>query len=769
MNKYLLLLVAVILAGCSSPTSIPNPTLPPPPESPAAATLIPTPTSCAPCTSYQPIVTVPEAPQITAEQLVAPGALMGPGPSTFSWSPSGAVLAYVEPVDGSDVLWAYDADADEKRALLEPGDNPERITLSSAQWSPDSRSILMLGESALWLLDVESGELKSLGDSGGQTSAVFSPDGSQVAYAKDNDLFLIRIEDEAVTRLTQDGSDTVFNGTLDWVYDEELATRSAQPAYAFSPDGRWLVHLRLDETNVQNHSVTDYKPIPPALSYTRYPAVGTANPIASLSIIDLKSGQTSAIPLAGDFEYILPFFTWFPDSQETVFVTVNRDHTLLELRAWNPLTGKGRTVIQETDTAWVNENAYAAPLFLEDGDQFLWLSERDGFMHLYLYSRQGEPLRQLTQGDWMIDTPAWNLLIPGRPVYLDPEGTLAYFSATKDSPLERQIYRVNIASGALERISQKEGFHYGALSGDGQYLLDQFSDITTPPVTSVIKTTGTHLSILSERAGPTLDLPDVSREFITVKAHDGVDLYAQMVKPEDFDPTSKYPVIVHWYAGPTLQVVSNRYGATNLFNHIERDVLYTQAGFIVWRLDNRGSFGRGHAFETPIFGELGKAALEDQLAGIEYLRTLPYIDASRIGGDGKSFGGYMTLYALTNAPEVFKAGVVASAPTRWQYYDTIYTERYMRTPEQNPEGYAATDLISGVDRIQAVPLIIHGLNDTNVHLQNAINLIQALELAGKEFEFLPLPDLNHRYYGNALSTALSSSVDYFVRRLGNNQ
>ena len=190
---------------------------------------------------------------------------------------------------------------------------------------------------------------------------------------------------------------------------------------------------------------------------------------------------------------------------------------------------------------------------------------------------------------------------------------------------------------------------------------------------------------LAEAAGPALDLPQLTREFVTVKAHDGTDLYAQLVKPENFDPARKYPVVVHWYGGPGLQMVSNRYGTTNIFNIIERDVLYTQEGFLVWRLDNRGSFGRGHGFEAPIFGELGKAALDDQLAGIEYLKTLPYVDATRIGTDGKSFGGYMTFYALLHAPEVFRCGVAGAAPTDWSYYDTIYTERYMRTPKKNPE------------------------------------------------------------------------------------
>jgi dipeptidyl-peptidase-4 len=709
----------------------------------------------------------PSTAQITARQLVAPGALMGPGPSSFNWSPLGSTLAYVEPQGERPVLWAYDPGSDARRVLLDRGDNPDGIDLTSAQWSPRGDLLLLTGKTALWLLDAQTGELTALAQGGGKTSLTFSPDGKRIAFVQANDLYTLRLQDGQIARLTTDGSETIFNGTLDWVYEEELATRAAQPAYAWSPDGQWLVHLKLDETAVQNHSVTDYSQVPPALSYTRYPVAGSPNPDASLSMIALESGQASAVPLPDEAEYILPFFTWFPDSQEAIYVTVNREHSVLELRAFNPTTGAGRTLIKETDPAWVNENSYAAPLFLGDGSKFLWLSERDGFMHLYLYSRQGELVRQLTQGDWMIDTPAWNLLIAGRPVYVDPASKWAYFSATKNSPLERQIYRVDIASGVLEQVSQGAGFHFGALSGDGQYLVDQFSDVSTPPVTRILTADGADVRVLAQRAGPTLELPQVTREFLTIQAHDGVDLYAQLVKPEGFDPQHKYPVIVHWYAGPTLQMVSNRYGATNLFNHIERDVLYTQAGFLVWRLDNRGSFGRGHAFETPIAGELGKAALDDQLAGIEYLRTLPYVDASRIGCDGKSFGGYMTLYALIHAPDVFQAGVAGSAPTNWLYYDTIYTERYMQTPARNPAGYAATDLIAKADQIKVRPLIIHGLNDTNVHLQNSVNFIQALEALDKPFDFLPLPNLSHSYRGDGLVTALSASVDYFARYLGN--
>jgi dipeptidyl-peptidase-4 len=386
-------------------------------------------------------------------------------------------------------------------------------------------------------------------------------------------------------------------------------------------------------------------------------------------------------------------------------------------------------------------------------------------MHLYLYSRANGSVRQLTQGDWLIDTTPYGILTAGRPVYVDPAGTWAYVNATKQSPLERQIYRVDVGTGELQQLSDDPGFHAPALSGDGRYLVDQSSATDTPPVTSILDAAGGLVAQLAACAGPSLDLPAVQRESVTIEADDGTPLSCQMVKPEGFDPAKKYPVVVHWYGGPGLQLVSNRYGTTNIFNIIERDTLYTQAGYIVWRLDNRGAFGRGHAFEAPVYGELGPAALQDQLAGIDYLKTLPYVDATRIGTDGKSFGGFMTLYALLHAADVFRCGVAGSAPTDWSWYDTIYTERYMRTPAVNPGGYAATDLVAIADQLQAAPLIISGTADTNVHLQNSMNFIRVLEHTDKPYVFVPLVGYDHSYKGDGLVTALAASVDYFEDEL----
>jgi dipeptidyl-peptidase-4 len=712
---------------------------------------------------------------ITARQLTGPNALVGPGPSGINWSPSGAELTYVEARGDSNILYLR-GPSGEKQVLLDPSTQPDNIDPTTAQWSPDTPAasgtggasrgtILLVGDTSLWLLDVASRAIKPIAKGGSKTSVMFSPDGKEITYVTGNDLYSVPTGGGQPRRLTTDGSEAIYNGVLDWVYTEELATRDAQPAYATSPDGSRMFYLKLDDSGVQQHPVTDYDPVPPTTTYTRYPVAGSTNPKASLHVIARDGSQDQPVSMPQDTEYVLPFFTWTPDSKEAIYITVNREQNKLKLNAYDPATRSNRTVLQETDPDWINENNYAAPMFVEGGRSFLWLSERDGFMHLYLCSTDGNDTRQLTKGDWLIDTTPYGILTPGRPVHVDPSGTWAYFCCTKDGPLERQLYRVNIKTGELFRLSRRPGFNALALSGDGRYLAQQCSSVKVPPVTVISNADGTAAKVIAKCAGPSLDLPKVTREFVDVQAHDGTTLKAQMVKPENFDPKKKYGLVVHWYGGPGLQLVSNRYGTTNIFNIIERDVLYTQEGFIVWRLDNRGSFGRGHAFETPVYGHLGPAALDDQLAGIEYLRSLPYVDTSRIGTDGKSFGGFMTLYGLEQAPDVFHCGVAGSGPTRWDYYDTIYTERYMGTPQANPGGYAETDLIAAAEKVKASPLIIHGLADTNVHLQNSVNFIQALEHDDKPFDFVPLPNEDHHYEGDGLATALSQSAAYFALQL----
>jgi len=353
-----------------------------------------------------------------------------------------------------------------------------------------------------------------------------------------------------------------------------MASRAQQPVYAWSPDSHQLLYLSLDDSTVQNHPTTDFQLIPEEVSWIRYPMAGSPNPKPSLWCAHIGTEKKpQSIPFPVDAEYTLPFFAWTPGSGEVWFLAENRDHSLVRLQAWNPNTQSVCTVLQETDPYWINENNLTAPIFLPGGAEFLWLSERSGFMHLYLYQRNGQFVRQLTTGDWLVESVAWNLLIPNRAVQIDPAGQFAYFSSTKTSPLERQLFRLEISSGRLEQLSQDPGFHAGILSSNGYYLVEQFSNVNQPPLFSILQSDGTSKALLRQCAGSALNLPKLQREFITLKAHDGTELYAQLVKPENFNPSIRYPVVVHWYGGPTLQMLTNQYGATNLFNQIERDVL----------------------------------------------------------------------------------------------------------------------------------------------------------------------------------------------------
>lgn len=701
----------------------------------------------------------------TAKQVTAPNALAGPAPMNFAWSPSGSVLLYDKPAGNSAILVLHDAATGHERTLFDPRSRKEPIDITSAQWSPTGEFLLLSGGNSLWVLNTKTSKAKSFAiDKLPETGQTISPDGKRVAFVRNNNLIVYELATGKEVKLTQDGGPLVYNGALDWVYEEELATRAAQPAFEWSPNSKHILYMRLDDRQVQAHPTTNFGSVPPTIEWQRYPCAGSKNPSVSLYITDLN-GNEQVVPLAKDAEYVLPFFTWTPDSLGAIYMTLNREHTRLNLHSWNWQAAKDRVVLSESDQYWVNELFYSAPRFTSDGKTFLWLSERTGFFHLYRLRRDGTGGRPLTSGDWLIDPSAWVLLDPGQPFDFDEKTGWAYFSCTKNSPLERQVYRVKLDGSQLEQVTKENGTHFSLLSANGKYLVDQYSNIGTPPIISILQADGTPVRELGASAGPSLALPRLIRRFETVKAKDGTELYAQMVLPPDFDETKKYPVVVHWYGGPGLQLVTNSYGTLSLFQPIERDILYTQLGCIVWRLDNRGSFGRGHAFETPTFKKLGPIALSDQLDGIEYLKSLPYVDGTRIGCDGHSFGGFLSLFALTHAPDIFKCGVSGSPVTNWRLYDTIYTERYMRTPAENAAGYNETNLINSNLTLNVEPLIIHGLADTNVHLQNSVQFMNILMNNGKPYQFLALPNQNHDYAGTGLTECMAASAEYFARHL----
>jgi dipeptidyl-peptidase-4 len=702
--------------------------------------------------------------RLTVELVAHEGVLVSPRISSVQWRPGGQQISYLRREstgkEAVTILWIYDVGKKEERALLDGKGENQKLNLPSYQWSPQGNSLLLEGQDGLWLLDVASGQKKRL-TQGSEPAEYpsFSPTGDRVAFVKQDNLYVLDVAAASIKQLTRDGNENVLNGKLDWVYEEELANRAGGRSFEWSPDGKKIAYLRLDDTPVPLYPLTDYLSVHALLTRQRFPQPGDPNPVPSFHVVSVRDGaQQSWKPKATSphVEYFGPTFSWTADSQALSFLTLNRAQNELRVHLWDLASDSDHELLAEKDTYWIN--SLVPPRFLEDDQRFLWLSERDGWLHLYLYNRQGELLNQLTHGTWQIDPGS----IGDTPsLGVDAKGGWVYFQATEKDPCERQLYRVRLDGTGFERLSRESGTHALNLSPSGGYLIDTFSNIDEPPSIRLLKADGSFVAPLDQPKNRLGEYALAKTEFVEVTAVDGARLFARLVKPADFDARKKYPVVVNVYGGPHAQVVADRWGATSLFDH-----LLAQEGFLVWSLDNRGSAGRGHAWEFPIFNNLGRRELDDQLAGVVYLKSLPFVDANRLGIWGWSYGGFMTLYALTHAPDVFRCGAAGGPVTDWKLYDSIYTERYMRTPTENPEGYRASSPVEAADKLKAALLLIHGTDDDNVHMQNTLSLVSALVKARRPFELYLQPGQKHGFAGETVRAYLYDRLlDFFKKNL----
>lgn len=697
---------------------------------------------------------------LTVQDVVESRGIVAPGISALSWRPGREQLTFIRPPSpgnpGPSTLCAYDLERHSETVLFHPASGQEKLDLSSYQWSPRGDAILIEGENDLWLLDPHTGGLRRL-TQGGEVKEVptFSPVGDRIAFVKKHDLYVVDVKSGAVHQLTHDGSDTVYNGRLDWVYEEELANRSTARAYEWSPDGKRIAYLRLDDGPVPDYPITDFLATHVSLIHERFPQAGDPNPLPSLHVVAVDDPSTPPAALSlgrKQVEYFGPSFTWTLDGAAICFLTLNRAQTDVVVLRWQPQVGY-RALLAEQDPYWVN--SLEPPRFLKGRREFLWVSERDGWQHVYLYTAEGKLVRQITRGAWMLDRP----IFQDDPLFqLDAQENWLYFASTNPDPRERQLYRIHLDGSGMERITAEPGSHTLDLSPDGRFLVDRFSTPDTPPVTRLLKSNGTLAATIDASPDHLADYALGKREFLELKAPDGATLYAQLLKPADFDPHRKYPVLVDVYGGPHVQLVQKRWDPNGLYEQ-----LLAQNGFLVWTLDNRGSWGRGHAWESAIFENMGKHELEDQLTGVQYLKSLPYVDGGRIGIRGWSYGGYMTLYALTHAPTVFKCGAAGAPVTDWKFYDSIYTERYMRTPSENPVGYKNASPLEAAANLTARLLIIHGTSDDNVHLQNTINFLDVLIRAHKPYEFHLQPGQKHGFQGDIPRTYVDERILEFFK------
>jgi dipeptidyl-peptidase-4 len=688
------------------------------------------------------------------------GKLVVPGASRMGWRPASDDVSYVRRTaqgkEAAEGLYVYNTKSRSERLLMSRVPGKPGPNLMSYQWSPNGNAILLTGDHDLWLFDLKSGKLTRLtNDSDDEEDPTFSPQGDHIAFVKHNNIYVLDLKSCHAQALTQDGGPDVLNGKMDWVYQEEIANRTTGRSYAWSPDGTRIAYLQLDDRPVPRYPITDYLQVHVGLSWQRFPQSGDPNPIATFHVVntDGQPAHAASIPLPSEAEYVDPAFTWTPDSQEIAVATLNRHQTRLSLHLWNPKTGQDRALLTETDPYWIN--SLETPQFIAGGKEFLWLSERDGWLHLYRYSSDGRMMNPLGAGNWMIDIPIFQNVAT---VQVDEKQGWVYFISTKKDVRERHIYRVHLDGSGLTRITERAGVHGMNLSPDGQYILDSFSNVDTPPQTILLAADGTPIKTLTQMTSHLHEYSLSATQFLKIKAHDGATLYARMVKPVSFDPHKKYPVVVDVYGGPHVQLIEDRFGVTSWL-----DQYLAERGYLIWSLDNRGSWGRGHAWETPIFENMGHHELEDQLAGVDYLKSLPYVDSSRIGIFGWSYGGYMTLYSLTHAPGVFKCGIAGAPVTDWKFYDSIYTERYMRTPQENPQGYKTSSPLEAASQLRAKLFLIHGTSDDNVHMQNSMQFDEALITAGIPFDLYIQPGEKHGFSSKVSRAYLEKRLALFIK------
>jgi dipeptidyl-peptidase-4 len=701
---------------------------------------------------------------LTVEDFVRhPQDLYSMGARHASWRPGTDQVSYLvaegKGAEAQTVLHLMDAASGSDRVLYRAAVKDHKVVLDSYIWSPRGNALLVRCGKEYCLLREADGTVKQITHDGGEKEdADFSPDASRLAFVKGGNIDVLNLTTGRARPLTTDGNGTVMNGKLDWVYEEEMANRATGRAYEWSPDGRMIAYLRLDDGPVPQYPITDYLQTHATIKMQRFPQPGDANPAATFHVVTVRgsAAKTWNFPLPKGTEYLGPGFSWTLDSRRICVLTMNRDQTDLQVHAWDPVGGNDRVLVKEHDPYWIN--SLDPPHFLADGKRFLWLSERDGWLHLYLFDRQGRLLKQLTHGPWMIDHP---FFVDAPTFQVDEKSGWIYFVSTRKDPRQRQLERVRIDGQGLEQISKRAGEHSLDLSPNGEFLVDVYSNPVTPPVFHLRRASGEPLRILGKPVNHLGEYEMAATEFVEVKARDGSTLYARMAKPLNFDPAKKYPVVVYVYGGPHAQMVRDGWGVTSSI-----DQILAEKGYITWTLDNHGSWGRGHAFETPIFKNMGAHEMEDQLAGVDYLKTLPYVDTNRIGVWVWSYGGYFTLYLLTHAPQVFKCGVAGAPVTDWKFYDSIYTERYMRTPQQNPEGYKTSSPLAAASRLRARLLVIHGTSDDNVHMQNSINFIQALIQNGIPYSFYMQPGQKHGFAGVAPNLyRMNRIVDFFAANL----
>jgi len=581
---------------------------------------------------------------------------------------------------------------------------------------------------------------------GAEEEPTFSPDSRQVAFVRANDIYTVPASGGAERRLTSDGSAEVLNGKLDWVYQEEVYGRGNFRSYWWSADGRRIAFLRLDEKNVPKYTITDDVTTRPVFEVYPYPKAGDPNPVATLGVVEVASGAARFVDLGkyAGTDTLIVDVAWRPDGQ-VVFQVQDREQTWLDLNVADPATGAVTTLFREKTPAWVEPSG--SPRFLKDGS-FLWLSERDGWKHLYHYRADGTDPKQVTKGEWEV-----------RALYgVDEAARMAYFSSTDARAIDKFISRARLDGSGLTRISSTPGQHEANLNPSFTHYLDTWSDTKTPPQVRLRAADGRELRVVDANDVPALrEYRLASWEFLQVKTRDGFPMEAALLKPPGFDPSRKYPVYQHTYGGPHAPQVRNGWYSGSLFLQ-----LVAESGVVVFVCDNRSASGKGLVSSATAYKRMGPSELRDVEDGVAWLKSQPWVDPQRIGISGWSYGGFMAAYALTHSKS-FAMGIVGAPVVDWRNYDSIYTERVMLLPKNNEEGYRETSVLRAVKDLHGELLLMHGTIDDNVHPQNSLQLAYELQKAGKPFRMMMYPRNRHTFAEPLLIKHRAATMLDFIR------
>jgi len=589
----------------------------------------------------------------------------------------------------------------------------------------------------LFLLDLSSSSFERIGRAEDKISvARLSPDGRKVAFVRARDLWVYDVPSKAETRLTTDGSTTVVNGALSWVYWEEVFNHQ-EAGYWWSPDSSAIAFLRTDETGIDEVGFQQYATAVPAVVTQRYPKAGNKNPAVRLGIADLSTGKTDWMDPAG-FEYVLDV-RWLPDSRAVAVQTTDRTQTRADLWRVDRESGRATVMLTEKDDAWANQKELQ---FLGNGE-FIVTSERDGHTHLYRYGSDGRLRNAVTRGPWSVRGPQGFYGAPLDSAWIDPKGDRVFFTARQKPEGERQLYRVRIDGSGLQRITREDGTHAITMSPDRRFYLDVYSSANTPPSLSLHAADGKSLAVLY---GPRTDLIATfdfqKAEIFSVPAADGFPLPARMVKPRGFDPARKYPAIVYIYGGPGAPTVNDAWDYSFANNALFDQVLAAR-GYVVFSVDPRSATGQSKTLENTVVRKLQTDdILKDVVDGARWLKSQPFVDPARVGVWGWSGGGTDTLRVMTGSTE-FAAGISVAPVTDWRFYDTKFTETYMKTPQDNPDGYTLFNLSPRAKDLHGRLMLVFGSGDDNVHPQNSWAFIDQLIAADKPFDLMVYPLRKH--------------------------